>query len=327
MNKNYQAPTLRFVRFLACTLCAALLLSLLPNILLAAPLACPAAPASLPDVIERATFCVYYNDANTTDAQATTVADHTQAYWDRYVTDFGFQQPLFVGKLEVRILNDASCNGGTDAGINFVTVNNGCFSIAESIQQTSGHELFHRVQLAYGDELSAGFWLFEGTARAIEDLTFTNIDHWVNALAAPFNMNLQHNIYLNNTNVDITSVPHRYNSALWWKYFSEQFGAVVTEPERGVDALVKLWEAAETQDDIAAVNTALGNLGAGMNFDSAFRRFVAANWIKDLTNQPSAAYNYIDEDEVGNPAPTARLLPPTAARSAAARRPLSTTNR
>ena len=103
---------------------------------------------------------------------------------------------------------------------------------------------------------------------------------------APFSFNLQVNQYLGNTNVDIT-IPQRYNSALWWKYFAEQFGSVVTEPQRGVDAMLKLWQAAATQDDIAAVNAALSSLGAGMDFDAAFRRFTAANWIKDLTNQPA----------------------------------------
>lgn len=314
MNHDHPWPKAHFTRLLPYILCATMLVSLLPANLSAAPrsvenapLACPAAPASLPTVIERATFCVYYNTANTTAAQATTVADHTQSYWDRYTTDFGFRAPAFTGKLEVQIVNSADCNGGTSSSSNVFTVNNGCFGIAESMQQTPGHELFHRVQYSYdGVEVR---WFKEGTARAIEDLAFANIDHWFNALLAPFNMNLQHNQYLSNTNVDITSDPQRYNSALWWKYFTEQFGTTVTEPQRGVDALVKLWEAADGQNDIAALNTALGNLGAGMNFDSAFRRFAAANWIKDLTNQPSAAYNYIDEDEVGNPAPYGPIIP------------------
>ncbi|MCX6045412.1 MAG: VWA domain-containing protein [Chloroflexi bacterium] len=305
-----QLAKTRFFRLAHVLLCLTLLLGFLPVRLYAAPTAampqapnaCPASPASLPSVIERTDFCVYFNTANTTNAQATTVADHTQAYWDRYVTDFGFRVPNHTSKLEVQIVNAADCNGGTSFGTNVFTVNNGCFGIAESMQQTPGHELFHRVQYSYdGNEVR---WFKEGTARTMEDLAFTNIDHWVNALSAPFNFNLQSNEYLNNTNVDITSDPQRYNSALWWKYFTEQFGAIATEPQRGVDALLRLWEAAETQNDIAALNQALTNLGAGMNFDAAFQHFTAANWIKDLSNQPSAAYNYVDEDEAGNPSAT-----------------------
>ncbi|CAN5843149.1 hypothetical protein BH10CHL1_BH10CHL1_01780 [soil metagenome] len=300
----------RLLRWAHVALCLTLLIGLLPVRLYAAaqaPNACPASPASLPNVIERTDFCVYFNTANTTNAQATTIADHTQTYWDRYVNDFGFRVPNHTGKLEVQIVNAADCNGGTSFGTNVFTVNNGCFGIAESMQQTPGHELFHRVQYSYdGNEVR---WFKEGTARTIEDLAFTNIDHWVNALSAPFNFNLQSNEYLNNTNVDITSDPQRYNSALWWKYFTEQFGTVVTEPQRGVDALLRLWEATETQNDVAALNQALANLGAGMNFDAAFQHFTAANWIKDLSNQPSAAYNYLDEDEVGNPAAYGPIFP------------------
>ena len=159
------------------------------------------------------------------------------------------------------------------------------------------------MQLAYGDDLSAGLWLFEGTARSMEDLAFTNIDNWPGSLSAPFSFNQQVNTYLANTNVDLTSDPQRYNSALWWKYFTEQFGTVNAEPQRGVDALVKLWEATTGLDGIAAVNKALTDLSASKDFDAAFRRFTAANWAKNLSNQPDASYNYIDEDQVGNPAP------------------------
>ena len=271
--------------------------------------ACPAGPSALPQMVDRTNFCVRYNQANTTLAQATTVADLTQQYWDRYTADFGFRAPLFTDKLVVEIRNNAACNGATDAGVNWMFMNNGCFTPDGVMAQTTGHELFHRVQLAYGDDLSAGFWLFEGTARAMEDLAFANIDNWVNAMTAAFSFNQQVNTYLNNTNVDITSLPQRYNSALWWKYFSERYGTTATEPQRGIDAVRVLWESAETQDDIAAVNSALSTLGAGTNFDAAFRRFVAANWAKDLTNQPDVSFNYLDEDEAGNPAPYGPINP------------------
>lgn len=298
--------------------CLALFASLLPQqvsaapnpVELSAPLAqadCPAGPSGLPNVVDRDKFCVRYDLSNTSNTQAVQVADLTQQYWDRY-TALGFLEALFTDKLVVEIRNSSSCNGATDAGVNWMFMNNGCFNTPNAMQQTTGHELFHRVQLASGDNLSAGFWLFEGTARAMEDLAFANIDNWAQTLTAPFSFNQQVNTYLNNHNVDITSFNQRYNSALWWKYFSEQYGTVVTEPERGVDAYVALWDAAQTNDDIAAVNSALGSLGAGENFDSAFRDFVAANWLKDFTGA-DAKFNYVDEDEVGSPAPYGPILP------------------
>ena len=276
----------------------------------AAPNACVASPAGLPDVVERTDFCVYFDSSVVTLDQANTVADHVQNYWNRFVTDFGFRVPMHTGKLEVEILNNTGCNGSTTSANNEMNMWRGCFGTAESAQKVIGHELFHRVQFAYDTNFAANWWLTEGTARATEDLAFDNIDHWATALTAvSSSFYKQVNEYLNNTNVDITSQPQRYNSALWWKYFTEQYGTVTTEPQRGVDAMRTLWEAAETQDDIAAVNSALGTLGAGVNFDSAFRRFAATNWIKDLSNQPGTQYNYIDEDEAGNPAAYGPLFP------------------
>ncbi len=288
---------------------AAAPVSALPSALAMAPdAACPAGPSSLPDLVDRTDFCVRYDDANTTLAQATQVADITQQYWDRYTTALGFRTPAFTDKLVVEIRNDASCNGATGADVNYLYVYNGCFANAESIQKVTGHELFHRVQYSYdGNEVK---WFKEGTARATEDLAFTNIDHWADALVAvSSSFNKQVNTYLQNTNVDITSEPQKYNSALWWKYFTEQFGSTTTEPERGIDAMRALWNAAETQDDIAAVNSALATLGAGQTFDSAFRRFAAANWVKDLTSQPDGSFNYIDEDELGSPVPYGPIAP------------------
>ena len=271
--------------------------------------ACPAGPSGLPDFIDRAEFCVRYNDANTTDAQATTVADLTQQYWDRYDDELGFRTPLFSGKLVVEVRNNAACNGATDAGVNWMFVNNGCFAPNGAINQATGHELFHRVQLASADDLTAGFWLFEGTARLMEDLAFDNIDNWVNSMAAAFSFNQQVNTYLGNTNVDLTSNPQRYNSALWWKFFTEQYGSDPDEPELGVDAIAELWDAAVTKDDIAAVDLALTNLGSSDDFKEAFRRFTVANWTKDLSNLPDPSFNYVDEEQAGNPAPYGPINP------------------
>ncbi len=277
----------------------------------AAPLACPAAPAGLPNTVERTNFCIYYNSASTTLAQATTAADHVEDYWERYDVDFGFLAPSVLGaKLEVQLTVNGGCNGATSSGSNVMDTWTGCYTNPESIQKVLGHELFHRVQYSYdGSEVR---WFKEGTARAMEDLAFTNIDNWATTLTAvSSSFNKQVNTYLSGTtaNEDITSDNQRYNSALWWKYFTEQYGSIMTEPQRGVDAMVELWEAADGANDVAALNNALAALGAGVNFDGAFRRFAVANWTKDLTGVPDASYNYADEDQAGNGAPYGPLVP------------------
>ena len=174
------------------------------------------------------------------------------------------------------------------------------------MRQVVGHELFHRFQLGYNFD---ALWFHEGTARASEDMVYTVLDNWTSATTAAFSFNQQVNTYLANTNADLTSDPMRYNSALFWKYFSEQYGSTLTEPEVGIDTFLELWQETAGADNISALNNALADLGAGVDFETAFRRFAVANWTKDLTGVPDASYNYADEDQAGNPAPYGPLVP------------------
>ncbi len=280
----------------------------------AAPNACPDPPADLPDVLEYPNYCVYYQQGDESDydtgvlteADAILAAGYVEDYWNRYATDFGFQDPLISDtKLEVRLIRDSDCNGS--AWENYIRAYVGCYKTPESIQKVIGHELFHRVQFGYDADWNPNWsdiaWFYEGTARAMEDNAFDNIDNWPTSLTAvSSSFNKQVNTYLASTNNDITSSGMSYNSCLWWKYFTEQFGSTPGEPELGVDAFLALWQAVLVADDIAAVNTALAALGAGTDFDTAFRRFAVANLTKDLTGVPDDSYNFVDEEQAGNPA-------------------------
>jgi hypothetical protein len=291
-------------------------------------LACPAAPAGLPDVVELAgeEFCLFYNDTNTTDDQANRGATHTADYWTAYVDDMGFPAPEYSAvatKFQVR-LNDGGagdsvnmCNGSVSPGSSFMNVFDECDASAslqpQMYQLVFGHELYHQVQLSDGgnDPGSNNFdalWFHEGTARSMEDKVFEVVDHWATALSAPFSYNKEVNNYLAGTNNDVTSDPMRYKSALWWTYFSEQCGTMVDETRRGVDAFGVLWNAALTSNNIAALNSALSSLGCP-SFNTMFRRFAVANWTKDLSGVPDESYNYDDEDEAGNPAPYGPIVP------------------
>ncbi len=57
------------------------------------------------------------------------------------------------------------------------------------------------------------------------------------------------------------------------------------------------------------MNQALNTMGAGTNFNESFRRFGAAIWTKDLTSVPDASYNFLDEEEAGNPGVYGPLAP------------------
>jgi hypothetical protein len=188
----------------------------------------------------------------------------------------------------------------------------GCFTNDELAQKVLGHELTHRVQ--YNHDTSGGApvqskFLKEGTARASEDNWFLNIDNWPAALSFS-SFNSQVNAYLLNPNRDITSYDMRYNSCLWWKYGSEQYGTITTEPERGVDFFLEVYDQNTAgHSSVSAVNHALSAMGTGTNFHESFKRFAVANWTKDLSGVPNGSYNYIDEDEAGNPAPYGPLDP------------------
>jgi hypothetical protein len=269
------------------------------------------------DELEYDDFCVYYNISDTSTATATDVGDITEEYWDRYVDDFGFLPPLqnhATNKIEVIIVDSVPstyCNGS--AWDNFIKVYNGCFGSEENMRQVIGHELFHRVQMNYDSNWDPDWtdiaWFFEGTARASEDMVFDMVDNWAGAFGVSFSFNREVNEYLAATNNDLTHVNNRYEAALWWKYFSEQFGSETDEPERGIDAFLELWQNADTSNDIAAVNSAMSGLGAGVSFNEAFRKFTAANYTKDLSGLPDGTYNYIDEEQTGNPATYGPIVP------------------
>jgi hypothetical protein len=277
----------------------------------AAPSACPTPSSGLPEIEERTDFCVFYSHNSITDAQADWAADRVQEYWDRFVA-LGFNEPKHSGKLEVSLSDVTGCNGSTGWSRNDMTTWAGCFTNDEQAQKVLGHELTHRVQ--YNHDTSSGApvqtkFLKEGTARASEDNWFDNIDDWPQALSFS-SFNDQVNEYLTNHEKDLTSYTMRYNSCLWWKYASEQYGAVTTEPERGIDFFLEVYDQNTAgHKGVAAVNRALSAMGAGTTFHDSFRRFAVANWTKDLAGVPDGTYNYLDEDEAGNPAPYGPLVP------------------
>lgn len=271
----------------------------------AAPSACPAGPADLPEEIERDKFCVYYTTDSITDDEAAWAADWVEDYWDRFVA-LGFNEPKYSGKLEVHLLDIPSeCNGSTGWSLNRMTTYAGCFSSDEWAQKVLGHELTHRVQYHHdtstGAPIQTGF-LKEGTARASEDNWFDNIDNW--PLALNFSsFNAQVNQYLLDPNRDLTSNDMRYNSCLWWKFASEQYGTILTEPQRGVDFFLRVFQQNTAgYAGVAAVNRALSVMGTGTDFSGSFKQFAVANWTKDLTAVPNNSYGYIDQDQPGNPA-------------------------
>ena len=273
---------------------------------------CPSAPTGYDKCVERPKFCVYYDTASISETEADWAADQVQLYWDRFVA-LGFNEPKYSTKLVVQLTGITDdCNGGTGWSSNVMDTYAGCFDVTLQAKRVLGHELTHRMQYAHDTGTGAPIqtkFLKEGTARATEDNWFLDLDNWPDA-AFRASFNQEANNYLAATNNDITSYAMRYKSCLWWKYAMEQYGTVTTEPERGIDFVRTVYEQNTLgYSSIAAVNQALSALGAGTQFNQSFKQFAVANWTKDLTGVPDGSYNFIDEDEPGNPAPYGPLVP------------------
>ncbi len=272
---------------------------------------CPSGPAELDKCVERPKFCVYYTTDSISESEAEWAADTVQDYWDRFVA-VGFNQPKYSTKLRVELSDiPYDCNGGTSWSSNAISTYAGCFDVTLLAQKVLGHELTHRVQYAHDSGSSAPVqtkFLKEGTARSTEDNWFENIDHWAAALSHS-SFNSEVNNYLAASNYDITSIGMRYKSCLWWKYAMEQYGTTLTEPQLGIDFVRQVYgQNTLGYSGISAINHALASMGAGTTFDNSFKQFAAANWAKDLDGV-SSTYNYIDEDEFGNPGPYGPLVP------------------
>lgn len=273
---------------------------------------CPSGPAGLDKCVERTKFCVYYTTASISQTEADWAADTVQNYWNRFVA-LGFGEPKYSGKLQVRLSDiPTDCNGASDWSVNYITTYAGCFDVTLLAQKVLGHELTHRLQYAHdsgtGAPISTKF-LREGTARATEDNWFTEIDNWA---AAPSysSFNSEANGYLVDTEYDITSNDMRYKSCLWWKYAMEQYGTDPNEPQLGIDFVQEVYDQLTLgYSHISGVNRALSIYGTGTNFDGSFKQFGVAIWTKDLTGLPDDSYNFIDEEQAGNPAVYGPIAP------------------
>jgi Mg-chelatase subunit ChlD len=181
---------------------------------------------------------------------------------------------------------------------------------AESVFITV-HELFHKIQGAYGTTLQtdpAKKWVTEGQARAIQDLMCVPIGgddcvHVDDDETGNASYHGQLNNYLCNPNEPITEI--EYDAAIFWTFLCDRFGTTNSEPERGIDFLRRFWEEADTgsedRDGIQVIDDLLAD--DDVTFKDAFQDFTVTNYTKEFPNV-SAGYKYFDESP--NKVPVAR---------------------
>lgn len=284
-------------------------------------------PANLDDFIDSPNFNyrVYYtNDDSTaadyfTTAQAQLVANaldtsdasspanpgHHQLF-----TNIGFDAPFFRTDTpkETYVYDSSNLGGAYFTGIDIDAP--AYLSAPEiDVREVTGHELFHHVQYGYIDDGSIGGcggtwgkWTCEGTARAMQDKVYADMDADVGTTQASFLGEIAD--YLGSTgNLDTTLTGLSYKGVLFWTYAMEQLGTTATEPQRGVEAVEKYWDNASNNtaspDPFGVLKTTLSNLRPGLTMESFWPDHVIANYAKDLTTSglaDGAKYRYIDDD-------------------------------
>jgi len=225
-------------------------------------------------------------------------------YLQQYVA-YGFNDPTSDGagginKLDVTIRTGGSgTSQGDPIGIENILASTvglaGKYDAADGgLGVTPGHELFHQVQYTYND--SSGIDLLrmckEGTARWAEDSVNDAYNRY----------NLETPDYLNDTTRSLVSYDLRYETVILWKYLSEQKGATLAEPQRGVDALLLLWQnlvgAANDTECITAIDNTVQTLDATSSIYDLFAKFAVAIYLKDLGNPYiDATYDFLEDED------------------------------
>ncbi len=176
-----------------------------------------------------------------------------------------------------------------------------------------GHEIFHKAQGTHGGGGGDPFykWLIEGQARMSEDKVCifnpSQCITWDNVVDKYYLGQIQS--YLGKPEYGLQK--QSYNAALFWLYVAEQFAGVTSEPEYGIDVILKYWQKnlenkdnGGLKDGIQTLNDALADpalFNTSRRFKDIFQDFAVANYAKEYLTNPVAAemkkYNYIDDEQ------------------------------
>lgn len=233
-------------------------------------------------------FKIYYttNDANAlnnvTDAQIVTLAAHLDSWWTKYATNFKEPKNILVGgvkRIDVYVYYiSANILGQTGSGLNYIDLNSAlCVKDACKRATTSAHELFHRVQYAYGyiSGTANMKWIVEGTASWSQKYTNESYRDYMGRM----------NSGLLSPNLNLITT-RAYDACHFWVFLQER---------ADFTAIKQVW--AKYQVNGKNAKTAVGSITTarlGLNFDQYATKWSKANYIKDLTNAATGGYNYLE---------------------------------
>jgi hypothetical protein len=247
-----------------------------------------AAAPPLPKTYTSGHFKFFYtdNDANpdnnVTLAQVQSAAANLNSYWNSYATNFKEPKHYLAGAtkmVNVKVYDlGPGLYGETASGWNYISLNSK-LTVSDACKRktTSAHELFHRVQYAYGyiSGTANMKWLVEGTAAWSQKYTNAATRDYMNRMISG----------LNNPDKDLI-LERSYDAAHFWVYLQKR---------AGWDAIRDVWDTYSTNGNNAkaAVNTVLTDQ-LGLAFDQYAGQWAQANYVKDAANPGNFEY---DEDE------------------------------
>lgn len=220
---------------------------------------------------------------------------------------FGFQEPYLNNLPEYNIFIYDSDDSGSahPACINVDAPGDRCSSEAK-IRKTLHHEMFHTIQRRYmcsvgGADCDANYigstfgkWVAEGTARCLDDRLYTDLDG--STVSASFWSEVSKFM----DQPDVSLVDQSYRACLFWSYCCERMGSTSTEPQRGIDFMVRFWAqiaANGTTDSLTALRDEIVDSGGG-SLDKIFHDFAICTYTRefDVSGLPnSGRYRFIDE--------------------------------
>jgi len=231
---------------------------------------------------------------------------------------FNFRDPSIPAGADREPVNLVWADGGGESGNDGVRLAPdfmGAYNHSTNTGDASSfiipvHEYLHSIQYAYKrpKQDPAGAWMGEGQARAIQDLICVPIgsDPCVNVdddTSGAANYWGEVNGYLGDPNRPVTEIS--YAAALFWTYLCQEYGTNAGEPRRGLDFIRRFLDEGDINDQrdgIQVMDATLAAVGSTDDFEDAFKKFVVANYAKDLTgaNVP-AHYRYADEQQPPTP--------------------------
>lgn len=227
---------------------------------------------------------------NVTEADIDATAVFLNECWDRYTADFRQPQAAIIGGtriIDVEVYFHPGRFGSTCSCSNSIFLNSRDTVRDECRRRTtSAHELFHRVQYAYGYVTGTGgqAWWVEATASWSQDYTYDEVNDYVTRIDSGL------------SNPDTSLLSRSYDGCHYWKYLGEQLqkrSTAVTSEEQAIREVFD--EYSNNGLDAKTASSTITQNRISRDFNQFFQDWSKANHIKDLDN-PGIRYEY-DEDE------------------------------